>query len=141
MEGYFVYTLFRGNNSDTVVEQRTGCGPECEQEFIVHVFKNGKLTANPKFEDLYPKKKLDKHLISLINKIPNGPNGETPQTWIRLPKFERSIDLLVVDQNPGATRGQASVYRVGVLTWNGNSFDFKKMSLLKPSNIKIQDVH
>lgn len=141
MEGYFVFVLFKGDKSDWIIEQSTGCGPECDQSFQVYSFANGKLSAKIKFESLFAKNKVDAHVARLIKKLPKGPNGEALQSWMRLPQSGKSIDILIVDQNPGFTRGKVSVYQAGKLNWTGSRFNFVPMNPTKPSSIEISSVH
>jgi len=140
MEGYFVFVLFKGDKADWIIEQGTGCGPDCEQTFRVYKFENGKLTSNTKFESLFPKKKVDAHVARLVKKLPKGPTNEDLQSWLRLPQSGKSIDILIVEQNPGHTSGKANVYKAGKLNWNGSGFDFAPMNPTKPSSLEISSV-
>jgi hypothetical protein len=140
MEGYYVFVLFKGDNADWIIEQGTGCGPECEQKFRVYKFENGKLTSNTKFEDLYPKQKVDTYIANVIKKLPKGHTNEDLQSWIRLPRSGKSIDILIVEQNPGHTSGKVNVYRAGKLDWDGSRFDFVSTKPTKPSTIEISSV-
>ncbi len=140
MEGYFVFALFKGDQSDWVIEQSTSCGPECEQSFHVYKFENGKLSSKEKFESLFPKKKLDAHVANLIKKLPRGHTDEELQRWIKLPQSGTTIDILILEQNPGHTSGKVLVYHAGKLEWNGSGFNFVPLNPIKPSPIDISNV-
>ncbi len=141
MEGYYVFVLFRADRADWIVEQSTGCGPECEQKFQVYKFENGKLSSKMEFYNLFPKNKVDAHVTNLIKKLPKGHTNENLQSWIRLPQSGTSIDILILEQNPGATSGKVNVYKAGKLDWTGAEFNFIAMHPKKPSPIEILSVH
>lgn len=54
IEGHYVFALFKSPNADWLIEQRTGCGPECDQTFKVYRFVNGKREETKTLESLYP---------------------------------------------------------------------------------------
>ena len=140
IEGYYVFALFKSPSADWLIEQRTGCGPECDQTFEVYRFVNGKREKTKTLESLYPQRKVADHVAGLIKKLPKGHTGEALQTWFRLPKSGTSIDVLIVEQNPGHTVGKVGVYEAGRLTWNGSGFDFKKLNPKNVSSIDISNV-
>ncbi|MBK7891665.1 MAG: hypothetical protein IPJ84_12755 [Bdellovibrionales bacterium] len=140
IEGHYVFALFKSPNADWLIEQRTGCGPECDQTFKVYRFVNGKREETKTLESLYPQSKVDDHVAELMKKLPKGHTGEALQSWFRLPKSGTSIDILIVEQNPGHTVGKVGVYEAGRLIWNGSSFDFKKLNPGNVSSIDISNV-
>lgn len=140
MEGYIVFTLFKGDKFDWIIEQITGCGPECDQRFQVYKFENGKLSSKKTFDSLFPKKKVDEHVAKLVKKLPKGHTNQELQSWIKLPQSGKSIDVLIVEQNPGHTSGIVSVYQAGKLDWNGSGFNFLPLNPKKPSPIDISSV-
>lgn len=123
-----------------IIEQITGCGPECDQRFQVYKFENGKLSSKKTFDSLFPKKKVDEHVAKLVKKLPKGHTNQELQSWIKLPQSGKSIDVLIVEQNPGHTSGIVSVYQAGKLDWNGSGFNFLPINPKKPSPIDISSV-
>lgn len=140
MEGYYIFALFKSPDADWIIQQNSGCGPECNQTFKVYKFVNGKLEPTKKFESLYLKNKVDLHIVSLLNKLPKGHTNEDLQSWLRLPKTGTSIDILILEQNPGHTSGKVGVYQAGRLDWNGSGFNFVKQNPRTTSSIDIKDV-
>lgn len=126
---------------DWLVEQKTGCGPECEQSFKVYKFQNGKLQSEIPFQSLYPERKVSQHLGGLIAKLPKRGIGEPLESWIRLPQSGTTIDLLITDQNRGAPEGQVKVYLAGALNWNGSGFEWRAFQPNEPAKIDISEVH
>jgi hypothetical protein len=140
MEGYFIYSLFTGEEKSYLVEQATECGPACTQKFKVFQFSKNKMESVKKIDFLYPKKNVDTYVSEILKKTPKGANGEVPEAWYRMSRTGKSIDILVIDQNPGSTKGKVNVYPVGTLSWNGIKFIFKKLSSNAPVKISIKDV-
>lgn len=140
MEGYFLFVLFRGTDADWILEQGSECGPECSQDFKVYKFVGGKLKGQIPFERLYPKKKVEAHLDSLMLKLPKGSTGGDLQSWLRLPRTGTSIEILILEQNPGHVSGSAGVYRAGHLEWVGSEFNFIPMNPTEVSSIGITAV-
>ncbi len=140
MEGYLIFDLFRGKNQDYVIEQVTGCGPECDQKFKMHIFKAGKLVESQPLQFYYAEDKLGSHIEKMKSSLPRNATGEELQSWLRLPKSGTSIEVLIVDQNPGSTTGKVAVYKVANLVWNGERFDLKTLNPQRPSTIKISEV-
>lgn len=140
MEGYFIYDLFKGKSEDYLIEQSTGCGPECDQKFTVHVFKKGKLIKSRSLDNYYPRIRVQRHIAKMKSALPRGHTDEPLQSWIMLPKQGTTLEVLIVEQNPGATTGEVKVYKIGKLPWNGSSFDFQPLSPKTPSEIPIRDV-
>lgn len=140
MEGYYIFALFRGPKAHWLIQQGSECGPACNQNFKAYKFVNGKLETTKKFESLYPKDQVDKHVAKLIKKLPKGPTDEDLQVWLRLPKTGTSIDILILEQNPGHVSGKSQVYEAGRLNWDGSRFNFKKLDAVKASSMDMAEV-
>jgi hypothetical protein len=141
MEGYFILVLFKGKGRDYVLQQTTGCGPECDQKFQMHVFQNGKLIKSSDFGDFYPKAKVDEHIQSVISTMPSGVERSALQSWIRLPRNGKSIQVLIMDQNPAVASDEVKIYEAGLLNWDGTRFSFKSAIVNKPSAIHAKEIH
>lgn len=141
MEGYLVFTLFKSSAEDMVVQQMSNCGPQCDQNFKVFIFKNGKIDTSKKLEDFYTPKQVDTHVAMMMQKLPATADKSDRHRWMRLAKSGRSIEILILDQKPGHTTGSPSVYQAGSLNWTGTKFYFKKMQSLKPVSMKFEDIH
>jgi len=139
-DGYLVLKLFHGEKKDYLIEQNTGCGPECEQRaFQVTVFQDGRKSESRELEPFYPKDRVDEFLKNQKKKLKKV-EGQELTPWLYLSPNEPKILVLLLGAAPGAGENKARVYEVGVLTWQGNAFDFKTNENLRPSSLKLEAI-
>lgn len=140
-QSYNLFVYFPAGKEDLVVEQITGCQPECFQKFKAHYFEAGKLKRTVRFETLYPKKQVDNFQLSFRSLLPNVKFTNDLVDWFRLPKKGTTIDVLVLSKPPGSTTLKKSIiYRTGRLEWDGAKFKFKELDGSKPIAMKLTEV-
>jgi hypothetical protein len=140
IEGYMAFALFRGESSDWLIEEQTGCGPECEQaSLMAYKLESGKVQEKLKLADLYPRKAVgsfvDKQTKALARRYPNE---KEIKPWFKLPKAGTSIEILLLvgsRQVPGA-----GAYRIGALNWNKKSFDFVPETRKKLTELEFNEI-
>lgn len=140
MEGHYSYSLFKGDGRDYLVEEITECGPACEQHFKMHIFKDGKLEASKNFNEFYNVKKVEEHIAKMKKILPVGHTKEELIPWLQLPKKNKEIEILILEQNPGTTIGEVGIYRIGKLTFNKNKFLFSSIKSMKVSELHIKEI-
>jgi hypothetical protein len=140
--GHYVFKMFRGQKADFLLEQAVSCAPECEQENTVFNFVNGEIEDDKELDQYFPKSVVERHIKAVTKYLPKkSEDDEEREAWYQVSETSNTIQVLVVDQNPGLpVRGKVNVYEVGELTWNGTKFDFKALNPSKSSEIKITDL-
>lgn len=139
-QSYNLLVYFPGKE-DLVIEQITGCQPECSQKFKAHYFEAGKLKRTVRFETLYPKKQVDNFQLSFRSLLPNVKFTNDLVDWFRLPKKGTTIEVLVLSKPPGSMAlKKSTIYRTGRLEWDGAKFKFKELDGSKPIAMKLTEV-
>lgn len=140
-QSYNLFVYFPAGKEDLVLEQITGCQPECSQKFKAHYFEAGKLKRTVRFETLYPKKQVDNFQLSFRSLLPNVKFTNDLVDWFRLPKKGTTIEVLVLSKAPGNNAlKKSTIYRTGRLEWDGAKFKFKELDGSRPIALKLSDV-
>lgn len=140
-DGYNIFKLFKAKSDDFILEQRSGCGPECEQNaFHVLVFKDGVFSRKVAFDSIYPKQQVDRIIKQKIASLNTKLKTTKWQPWFQISRDDASIRILLLENRPGSDVKRTRMVDVAKMVWKGFKFQLETVDLSKPTFVDLDAI-